>query len=160
MQRDERMVETLKRRNKRVQAEPSSETADNSELPRRQDPDGDAQMDASDEEIASPGIPVFLGEDGLEYSDDGKPLRPVPTEGVGLATASSAASSSGASSSHEGGREMEVPDSPRQPQKKEHAVPSKSAKKQRVMLLEKSAENVMNVITKEHNSDELCDMET
>ena len=28
------------------------------------------------------------------------------------------------------------------------------------MLLEKSVENVMNVIMKKHNSDELCDMET
>ena len=28
------------------------------------------------------------------------------------------------------------------------------------MLLEKSVENVMNVIMKEHSSDELCDMET
>ena len=34
------------------------------------------------------------------------------------------------------------------------------AKKQRVMVLETSVENVMNVIMKEHNSDELCDKET
>ena len=55
---------------------------------------------------------------------------------------------------------MEVPGSPRQPQKQDNAAPSNLAKKQRVMLLEESVENVMNVIMKEHSSDELCDMET
>ena len=34
------------------------------------------------------------------------------------------------------------------------------AKKQRVMLLEKSSENVMNVILHSYNIDELCDIET
>ena len=66
MQRDEKMKETLKRRNKRVQMEPSPEAADSGGLPRRHDQDGDAQMETLDEEIVSPGIPVFLDEDGLE----------------------------------------------------------------------------------------------
>ena len=160
MQRDENMKETLKRRNKRVQMEPSPEAADSGGLPRRHDQDGDVQMETPDEEIVNPGIPVFLDEDGLEYSKSGKPLRLLPAKDVSPTIAFSAAAASGASPSHEGGREVEVPDSPRQLQKQENAAPSNLAKKQRVMLLEKSVENVMNVIMREHSSDELCDMET
>ena len=107
-------------------------------------------METPDEEIVNP---VFLDEDGLEYSKSCKPSRLLPAKDVGPATASSAAPSSGASPSQESGREVEVPDSPRQPHKRESAAPSNLAKKQRVMLLEKSVENVKSVIMNEHSSD-------
>ena len=159
MQRDGKMKETLKRRNKRVQLEPSPEAAASGWLPSRHDQDGDEQMETPGEETVNPRTSVFLDEDGLEYSKSGKPLRLLPAKVVGPATASSAAASSGASSSQESGREVEVPDNPRQQQKLENAAPSNLAKKQRSMLLEKSAKHVMNVIMKEHGSDELCGME-
>ena len=89
-------------------------------------------METPDEETVNPGSSVFLDEDGLEYSKSGKPLRLLPAKHVGPATASSKAAASGASSSQESGREVEVPDSPRQLQKRENAAPSNLAKKQRL----------------------------
>ena len=83
MKRDEKMKETLKRRNKRVQMEPSPEAADSGGPPRRHDQDGDVQMETPDEEIVNPGIPVFLDEDWLEYSKSGKHLRLLPAKDVG-----------------------------------------------------------------------------
>ena len=112
-----KMKETLNRSKKRVQVEPSPETADSGRLPRRHDQDGDAQMETPDEEIVNSGTPVLLDEDGLEYSKSGKPLRLLPAKDVGPAAASSAAASSGASPSQEGCREVEVPDSQLRPQK-------------------------------------------
>ena len=96
MQRDEKMKESLKRRNGRVQMEPSPEAADSGGPPSRHDQDGDVQMETPDE-IVNPGVPVFLDEDGLEYSKSGKPLRLLPAKDMGPATASSAAAASGAS---------------------------------------------------------------
>ena len=71
--------------------EPSPEAADNGGLPKQHDQDGDVQMETPDEETANPGTPVFLDEDGLEYSKSGKPLRCLPAKHVGPASDSSAA---------------------------------------------------------------------
>ena len=118
--------------------EPSPKASDIGGLPKQHVQDGDVQMETPDEEIVNAGTPVLLDEDGLEYSNSCKPVRPLLAKNAGLATASSAAALSFASSSQESGREVEVPDSPPQPQKRENAAPSNLAKKQRVMLLEKS----------------------
>ena len=97
-------------------------------------------MEVSDEELQ-----IFLDEDGFEYTGQTPEVN----------------SPEAASPPQESCRDVEVPDSPRQQQKREKkAAPANPAKMQRVMLLDKSKENVMSMITKEHNSDELCDIET
>ena len=126
MQRDEQMTETLKRRDKRVQVDPLHEAADDDELstaspavppmtPQTVPPKHHDQEDDAEMEIPEEEMQTFLDEDGLEYTPQ------------------------------EGGRDVEVPDSPRH-QKRGNAVPANMAKKQRVMLLGRSANNMLNLI--------------